>query len=131
MHQMMQGMMRPMMQQMMQQMMKSSAAKDGALDTTADAPKDGMRAEAERGIRMGERTRGSMMRRMMPRHRASDPDAAYVQDMIALHQDAIEVAMQHLQYGRDYTTRKWAEATIRDRQREIDQMQDWLRNAER
>ena len=56
-----------------------------------------------------------------------DPDAAFVKGMIPHHQGAIDMAKVVLQYGKDEQTRKWAADVIREQQREIDEMQAWLK----
>jgi uncharacterized protein (DUF305 family) len=58
---------------------------------------------------------------------ASDPDVAFVRGMIAHHRGAIEMAAVHLQYGKHEQTRKWADDVIREQQREIQEMEDWLK----
>ena len=58
---------------------------------------------------------------------ASDPDVAFVRGMIAHHRGAIEMAAVRLQYGKHEQTRKWADDVIREQQREIQEMEDWLK----
>jgi hypothetical protein len=58
---------------------------------------------------------------------AGDPDVAFVRGMIPHHQGAIDMAKVRLQYGKDEQTKKWANDVIRDQQREIDEMQAWLK----
>jgi uncharacterized protein (DUF305 family) len=70
-----------------------------------------------------ERMHGPMMEGIQ----ASDPDVAFVRGMIAHHQGAIDMAMVVLQYGKDDQTKKWANDVIRDQQREITEMQEWLK----
>jgi uncharacterized protein (DUF305 family) len=64
---------------------------------------------------------------MMEGLKAADPDVAFVRGMIAHHQGAIEMAKVRLQYGKDEQTKKWADDVIREQQREIAEMQDWLK----
>ena len=64
---------------------------------------------------------------MMEGVQASDPDVAFVRGMIPHHQAAIDMAKVVLQYGKDAQTRKWAEDVIREQQREINEMQEWLK----
>jgi uncharacterized protein (DUF305 family) len=59
--------------------------------------------------------------------RADDPDVAYIRGMIAHHQGAIDLAKVALQYGKDDLTKKWAADVIRDQQREVTEMQEWLK----
>ncbi|TXL72474.1 DUF305 domain-containing protein [Vineibacter terrae] len=70
-----------------------------------------------------ERMHGPMMEGIQ----ASDPDVAFVRGMIAHHQGAIDMAKVVLQYGKDGQTKKWANDVIREQQREITEMQEWLK----
>jgi uncharacterized protein (DUF305 family) len=56
-----------------------------------------------------------------------DPDAAFVKGMIPHHQAAIDMAKVVLQHGKDEQAKKWANDVIREQQREITEMQDWLK----
>lgn len=58
---------------------------------------------------------------------ATDPDVAFVRGMIAHHQGAIDMAKVVLQYGKDDQAQKWATDVIREQQREITEMQEWLK----
>ncbi len=62
---------------------------------------------------------------------AGDPDVAFVRGMIAHHWGAIDMARVRLQYGKDEQTKNWAENVIRDQQREIAEMEEWLKNKAR
>jgi uncharacterized protein (DUF305 family) len=64
---------------------------------------------------------------MMEGVQASDPDVAFVRGMIPHHQAAIDMAKVVLQYGKDAQTRKLAEDVVREQQREITEMQEWLK----
>ena len=64
---------------------------------------------------------------MMEAAKESDPDIAFVKGMIPHHQGAIEMAKIVLQYGKDEQAKKWANDVIREQQREIDEMQAWLK----
>jgi uncharacterized protein (DUF305 family) len=57
----------------------------------------------------------------------SNPDAAFVRGMIPHHQGAIDMAKIVLQHGKDEQTRKWATDVIREQEREIGEMQAWLK----
>ena len=70
-----------------------------------------------------ERMHGPMMEGIQ----ASDPDVAFVRGMIAHHQGAIDMAKVVLQYGKDDQAKKWANDVIRDQQREINEMEEWLK----
>ena len=56
-----------------------------------------------------------------------DPDVDFVRGMVPHHQGAIEMAKVQLKYGKDEQTRKWAAAIIREQEREIAEMQAWLK----
>jgi uncharacterized protein (DUF305 family) len=64
---------------------------------------------------------------MMEGVQASDPDVAFVRGMVPHHQAAIDMAKVVLQYGKDPQTRKLAEDVVREQQREITEMQEWLK----
>jgi len=64
---------------------------------------------------------------MMQAAQDSDPDVAFVRGMIPHHQGAIEMAKVVLQYGKDEQAKKWANDVIREQQREMDEMQAWLK----
>jgi uncharacterized protein (DUF305 family) len=64
---------------------------------------------------------------MMQGIQEPDPDVAFVKGMIPHHQGAIDMAKVVLQYGKDEQTRKWAADVIREQQREIGEMQAWLK----
>jgi uncharacterized protein (DUF305 family) len=128
--QMMQGMpeqCRSMMQnmpqgcmQMMQQMMQGRMG--GSMPDMSAQPAD--QSAATKAYReAGERMHGPMMEGVQ----TSDPDVAFVKGMIAHHQGAIEMSKIVLQYGKDDQTKKWASDVIREQQREVNEMQDWLK----
>jgi uncharacterized protein (DUF305 family) len=70
-----------------------------------------------------ERMHGPMMEGVQD----SNPDAAFVRGMIPHHQGAIDMAKIVLQHGKDEQTRKWATDVIREQEREIGEMQAWLK----
>jgi uncharacterized protein (DUF305 family) len=57
----------------------------------------------------------------------ADPDAAFVKGMIPHHQSAIDMARVALQYAKDDQVKKWARDVIREQEREIGEMQTWLK----
>jgi uncharacterized protein (DUF305 family) len=64
---------------------------------------------------------------MMQAVQDPDPDVAFVRGMIPHHQSAIDMARVVLQYGKDDQAKKWANDVIREQQREITEMQEWLK----
>jgi uncharacterized protein (DUF305 family) len=56
-----------------------------------------------------------------------DPDVAFVKGMIPHHQSAIDMAKVVLQHGKDEQAKKWATDVIREQEREIAEMREWLR----
>ena len=73
-------------------------------------------------LEAAERMHGPMMEGLQ----ASNPDVAFVRGMIAHHLGAIDMAKVVLQYGKDDQAKKWANDVIREQQREIAEMQEWL-----
>jgi uncharacterized protein (DUF305 family) len=64
---------------------------------------------------------------MMQGIQASDPDVAFVKGMIPHHQGAIDMAKAELQYGDDETAKTWANQIIAAQEKEIAEMQEWLK----
>src|SRR5262245_51244369 len=128
--QMMQGMpeqCRSMMQsipqgcmQMMQQMM---GGRMGGSVPGMSAQAENQSAATKAYMEAGQRMHGPMMEGLQ----ASDPDVAFVRGMIAHHERAIDMAKVVLEYGKDDQTKKWANDVVREQQREINEMQDWLK----
>ena len=58
---------------------------------------------------------------------SGNPDADFVRGMIPHHQGAIDMAKVQLQHGKNAQMRKMAEKIIKDQEREIAQMQAWLK----
>jgi hypothetical protein len=59
--------------------------------------------------------------------RHPDADQAFVRGMIAHHRAAIEMAQIQLQHGMDPLQRQLAQEIIKTQQREIDEMEAWLK----
>ena len=62
---------------------------------------------------------------------ADDPDVAFVRALIANQQGAIALAKVRLQYGKDEQIKTWAENLIREREREIGDLEAWLKKQAR
>ena len=54
-------------------------------------------------------------------------DVDFVRGMIPHHQGAIDAAKVQLTYGKDPAMRKLAESIVADQEKEIAQMNDWLK----
>lgn len=107
---------RSMMQQMMQRRMGGSMP-----DMQGQAANQSPATKAF--LEAADRMHGPMMDGI----RASDPDVAFIKGMIAHHEGAIDMAKIVLQYGKDDQAKKWANDVIREQQREINEMQAWLK----
>ena len=58
---------------------------------------------------------------------SSDPDVAFVKGMIPHHQGAIDMANAILQHGKDEQVKVWANAIIAAQEKEIGEMEAWLK----
>jgi uncharacterized protein (DUF305 family) len=86
---------------------------------TAQTPE----TEATRGYRAAN----EKMHRDMDIKFSGDADVDFVRGMIPHHQGAIEMAKVALQHAKDEQIRKWATDVIREQEREISEMQAWLK----
>lgn len=90
----------------------------------ADAAQAGANESAS--TREFNEVHAKMMRDMQQRF-TGQADVDFVRGMIPHHQGAIEMAKVQLRYGKDPEIRKLAEKIIADQEREIAEMQDWLK----
>jgi len=116
---MMQGMPQGCMQMMQQMMQGRMGGSMPGMSTQSANHSGATRAYME----AGQRAHGAMMEGLQ----ANNPDVAFVRGMIAHHEQSIDMAKVVLQYGKDDQTKKWANDVIREQQREINEMQDWLK----
>ena len=58
---------------------------------------------------------------------SGNADIDFIKMMLAHHQGAVDMAEVELKYGKDPEARKLAETIIAAQQKEIAQMQDWLK----
>ncbi|HEX2728010.1 MAG TPA: DUF305 domain-containing protein [Beijerinckiaceae bacterium] len=73
------------------------------------------------------RAANARMHRNMDIRFSGDADVDFVRGMIPHHQGAIDMAKVVLQHGKDEQARKWATDVIREQEREIVEMQAWLK----
>ncbi|MCG7394296.1 DUF305 domain-containing protein [Microvirga sp. ACRRW] len=73
------------------------------------------------------REANAKMHRDMDIAYTGDSDVDFVRGMIPHHQGAIDMAKVALQNTKDEQIRQWATAVIREQEREIAEMQAWLK----
>jgi uncharacterized protein (DUF305 family) len=76
----------------------------------------------------GYRQANETMHRNMDITFSGDSDVDFVRGMIPHHQGAIDMAKVALQHTKDEQIRKWATEVIREQEREITEMETWLKN---
>ena len=67
------------------------------------------------------------MHQGMPMQFSGNADVDFVKSMIPHHQGAVDMAKVELQYGKDPELRKMAERIIADQEKEIAEMEAWLK----
>ncbi|MXQ14171.1 CopM family metallochaperone [Microvirga makkahensis] len=73
------------------------------------------------------RDANAKMHRDMDIAYTGDSDIDFVRGMIPHHQGAIDMAKVALRHAKDEQIRKWATDVIREQEREIAEMQAWLK----
>jgi uncharacterized protein (DUF305 family) len=76
----------------------------------------------------GYRQANETMHRNMDITFSGDSDVDFVRGMIPHQQGAIDMAKVALQHTKDEQIRKWATEVIREQEREIAEMETWLKN---
>jgi uncharacterized protein (DUF305 family) len=108
---------------MMQQMMQGGMMRGGIMQGQSGQAAATQSEAAKAYMAAMDKMHGPMIQAAQE----SDPDVAFVKGMIPHHQGAIDMAKVVLQHGIDEQARKWANDVIRQQQREIDEMQEWLK----
>jgi uncharacterized protein (DUF305 family) len=75
----------------------------------------------------GYRQANEKMHKNMDIPFSGNADVDFVRGMIPHHQGAIDMAKVALQHAKEEQIRKWAEDVIREQEREIAEMQAWLK----
>jgi uncharacterized protein (DUF305 family) len=66
------------------------------------------------------------MQNDMPKKGSGNPDRDFVMMMIPHHQGAIDMAHVEIQYGKDPKLKRMAAKIVKDQEKEIREMKDWL-----
>jgi uncharacterized protein (DUF305 family) len=74
------------------------------------------------------RAANDKMHKAMDIQFSNDADVDFIRGMIPHHQGAIDMAKVALAHGKDEKIRKWATDIIREQEREIVEMREWLKS---
>ncbi|UVF21393.1 DUF305 domain-containing protein [Microvirga terrae] len=102
---------------------RAQSAHGGHTGHSATSPAQAVEAPSTQGYRQANET----MHRNMDILFSGDPDVDFVRGMIPHHQGAIDMAKVALQHAKDEQIRKWATDVIREQEREIAEMEAWLK----
>ena len=69
----------------------------------------------------------SKMQASVPKDQKGDPDTDFARMMIPHHRGAMDMAKVELQYGKDPMLRKMAEKMIKDQEKEVADLEKWLK----
>jgi uncharacterized protein (DUF305 family) len=107
--------MMPMMQEMMKEMMKNHHPAQATSGTVETPSTKAFKAANDR------------MHKDMAITFSGNADVDFVRGMIPHHEGAVAMAKVVLEFGKNVQTRKWAADIIREQEREIAEMNEWLR----
>ncbi|MBQ0819629.1 DUF305 domain-containing protein [Microvirga sp. HBU67558] len=102
---------------------RAQSAHGGHTGHSATSPAQAVEAPSTQGYRQANET----MHRNMDIPFSGDPDVDFVRGMIPHHQGAIDMAKVALHHAKDEQIRKWATHVIREQEREIAEMEAWLK----
>lgn len=90
----------------------------------------GAASTASQALSALDKVNETMMKNMSIKM-SGNADVDFIKMMLAHHQGAVDMAEVELKYGKDPEARKLAETIIAAQQKEIAQMQDWLKANEK
>ena len=67
------------------------------------------------------------MQSSMPKDQKGDPDTDFARMMIPHHRGAMDMAKVEVQYGKDPMLKKMAEKMIKDQEKEVADLEKWLK----
>jgi uncharacterized protein (DUF305 family) len=109
---------------MMQQMMRGGMMQGGMGHGMQGAAPQGQPASPAVAA---FRAANARMHQAMDIPYSGNVDVDFVRGMIPHHRGAIDMARVLIEHGRDEQTRRWAQEIIREQEREIREMEEWLR----